>query len=208
MDNGDYASMVDIEDPTSSVSDNSRGTRTQESIVDGTWCQHVSSIYIQTIAGGGVEVGYLIGWSSCPGYTNTWYAQPTVFYYAFKNSDTGHAHPICKVFASKNPSPGSFPTFEVSDTNHDGIWDPKFNGVKLESVNLDFSSGLNVESIERGACKDSGYASYPQGEEYHDGNFWSIFDNLAENRDDDDDWDWSFPQVNFGKTVHVHTTTC
>jgi hypothetical protein len=171
--NGDYGQVAGIEDPNSSVSDDSRGTFSANHIAAGpTNCQRISSIYVfSPDFSGDFEFGWVLGWSNC---SQTSYVHPHLFYWAHTQSGTS----TCKVWSSPTPTEGNDDAMRVSDTNANTYWGSYFLGNALQpnGVNMDFSRGWSIVGMERGASSDSGYAKWSELQEYHDGNGWSYWD--------------------------------
>lgn len=200
MDKGDYGQVLGIEQPGQSFSDNSRGTRSSMKINKGAWCQRVSSISIYRSGGGGYfEFGYVIGYSTCSGYTGTFRSKPTLFYWSVTNA--GRVR--CKVWGQKHPIPGQYDRFQVSDVNANTYWGSYWKGNALQpnGVSMDFADGLNLINMERGHIKDSGNARFNSLTEYHDGNGWSRFDNLRRDSDSDPDYHLDVVDEHTGRMI-------
>lgn len=195
--NGDYGTVSAVEDPNNSTSNNVRGTIASEYIPAGpTDCQRVSSVYVQTAVGSGMEFGAVVGYSNCSGST---YAHAHLFYWA-QYSNGAHS---CRVF-SQLPNEGAYDTMQVSDTNANSNWGVAWNSTNLvsDSINMDFTQGYSLTGMERGGSTDSGYARWVNLQEYHDGNGWSLWDNASLNSDTDPAYHYS--RVNAYTVASVH----
>jgi len=185
LDGGDYGTVGMTQVDAAAVT--SRGTRSSVRVISPstTDCQHVASVYIDN-GRGGFEFGYVIGYSQCPGYTNHFYIHPHRFWWAYKSNG---ALVGCRVFAGNLPE-ASYQTFRASDTDADYYWGAWYNGSNLtpNGVPLDFHEGVNVAAMERATSSDPGYARFNAMSEYHDGNAWSVWDDLSSAGDNDPDY--------------------
>jgi hypothetical protein len=195
--NGDYGTIAGVEDPSDSTSDDIRGTRSDVQTPAGpTSCQRISSVYVQTAAGGGFEFGWVIGYSNCSGST---YAHPHLFYwgqYANGTHTCGMLSPV--------PSEGTTHSMRVSDTDGNTYWGAYYQGTQLQpnGVNMDFAKGFSIVAMERGGSNDSGAARWNNLEEYHDGNAWTNWDNASNGGDYDPAY--HFNRVNAYTVAVVH----
>jgi hypothetical protein len=149
-------------------------------------CQHISSIHVWN-GTGGIEFGYVIGYSNCPGYTGTYYHDPKPFYFAFNSSGFFVG---CRVWTGRSLEQASLQTFRVSDTNGNYHWGSWLDGEELQpdGVMLDFNQGKNGLGMERGNPGDDGFSRFEKVSEYHPnspGDGWSRLDDLRLLRDTD-----------------------
>lgn len=174
--NPEYGNLLSVEDVYATQSDDSRGTRSNVWIVDGAQCQRISSIYIQPPAGGGYEFGYLVGYSSCAGYTGKFYSEPVLFFTSF----TSNGQKQCAVWQHRDVVPGQYDYLRASDVDGNTYWGGYFNGFEMQpnGVNLDFAKGFNYAGAEQGDANDNGFARFNDLDEYHDGNGWSNWDDF------------------------------
>jgi hypothetical protein len=169
------------------------GTRSDVRIINGNGvdCQHVSSIYTWN-GSGGFEVGYLIGFSNCPGHTGRYFTHPKKFYWAVSSQGTFEG---CNVWEGTSLPEDTFQTFRGSDINANKRWGFYYNGTELQpdGIALDFSSGVNGWGMERGDRTDDGYARFNELSEYHTNTpgGWSHWDDQRLIVDRDPDFDYS-----------------
>ena len=164
----------------------SRGTRSDVRVIDGAGvdCQHISSIFAWN-GSGGFEVGYVIGYSNCPGHTGQFFVNPKKMYWAFNSQGTFVG---CNVWEGASLPEATFQTFQGSDSNANGYWGFWYNGTNLQpnGVLLDFNSAMNGWGMERGDSSDDGYARFNELSEYHDNTpGWSRWDDQRLNSDSD-----------------------
>lgn len=168
----------------------SRGTRADVRVIvnDDVVCQHISSLFVWS-GRGGAEFGYVLGYSNCSGYTGTFYTNAKPFIYVRTAAGTQQG---CKVFTGRNLTQGSYQTMRISDINADYRWGPWLNGEELlpgtAGYLLDFNEGMNGFGMERGNAPDPGYSRNNDLEEYHDGNNWSLWDDVRLNGANDPDY--------------------
>ena len=180
------------------VDDNpSRGTRGDVRVVanDNVHCQHVNSVFAWN-GNGGFEFGYVVGYSNCAGYRNTFYSAPRPFWWAY-NSQGGYVG--CGVFTGRSLAQAQFDTFRASDTNGNGEWGSWINGIELQpgGILLDFSTAANGFGMERGNGGDEGYSRFEDLSEYHVSNGWTHWDDLRLNGPTgDSDPDYNLNEIN------------
>lgn len=178
----DYGSIANVEGGTATATSN--GTRSTVWVGSGpTNCQRISSVYVQD-APAGIELGWVLGYSTCTGLT---YTQPTMFW-GYRTS-SGAAN--CGVWSARKPSTNQFHVLEVSDTNKNTVWGMYLDGTSLagSGINLDFAQGISFTGMERGSSADSGDARWYELNEYHQGNGWTRWDSPY-GSDHDPQWNW------------------
>jgi hypothetical protein len=165
----------------------SRGTRADVRVTDsvGIGCQHVSPIFLWN-GNGGVEFGWLVGYSNCTGYKGVFYTKPKPFFWVRDSTGTLQ---WCKVWTGTNLPTQAYQSMRVSDVNADYVWGPWLNGQELlpgsQGVLLDFSQGSNGFGMERGDSGDNGYTRNNALSEYHDNGGWSPWDDVRPLSDND-----------------------
>jgi hypothetical protein len=60
---------------------------------------------------------------------------------------------------------------------------------------LDFNRGIGVVNMERGHWDDLGYARFDDIHEYHDGNGWSLTDDMQVWYDHDNGYNFTAPNA-------------
>lgn len=176
-------------------------------VVQGASCQRVSSVAV-LVPGtpGGFEFGYLIGWwgnLNCAGVDeNHFYQRPTLFALGI---DTDGDY-YCLFWENRHPTEAQYDYFRASDTNKNSYWGGFWNGTEQnpDGFNMDFSAGVAVVNMERGAASDSGYARFDYIEEFHyQGNLWTYTDDLRRgNENHDPDYHIEFPNQHTAKMLH------
>lgn len=198
MSGTEYA-VATIEDPSSSVSNDSRGTISNMLAASGpTPCQRVSSVYVYSNGyTGWAEFGWVIGYSNCDGNT---YNGPRAFMWVHM-AGVGQ---WCDVLAAAPLAQGQWDTFRTSDTNADTKWDFFLNGTNQlpGGRDLDFAKGWSTAGRERHAA-DSGRARWHNLSEFHDGNGWSSWDDAEPHFDNDPDYYHQRLDANDVDSTHV-----
>jgi hypothetical protein len=152
-----------------------------------TACQRVSSISLTSVGGGLLEVGWITG-EVDSSYCNIQAVSRATMFIVWRN-EGGLYH--CFV-TSNRPSGGTFHNFKLSDENANSWWGAWLDGNSLtpNGIDLNFTQGFNLVSMERGMPADSGSAKWISIQEFHDGNQWTYWDNAtrADLVPDDPDW--------------------
>lgn len=178
----------------------SRGTRADLLIpANPPWCQRISSVYIQSGAGGAVEFGMLEGWSNCAGFTNIWFSAPVPFYTA--SSYKGYNF-RCFVFTSQALNGGGTDSFRVSDIGDSGWFHTLLNGSDLfAGVQVNWGVGYNAWGLERGDVQDVCLERATSISEYHSSDGWTLTDAFARVFDHDPDCHYNNLNVHAGEVA-------
>lgn len=171
------------------------GTKADVKILATGECQIVDSVYVRSGLGG-IEVGYLSGWSNCPGYTSQFYATPVMFFWAIESNGS---FADCQVYPTIHPTTGSDPEFMAANGDHDNYWRVYLDGDSLElnGVYLSFTSGYGLIGQERGDSTDPGLGRFHEIQEMGSLGSWSRWDYGSTYLDTDPDYSnwWQYPYV-------------
>lgn len=192
----DYG-QIQAEERDGTTANDLRGLRSDVWVASGAECQRVSSVYVFSPTHNGFyEFGYVVGWSTCSG---NHYSNATVFSVWKPNSGSGD----CTVWGGTHPSSGVFHHFRGSDVNANTHWGGYLDGTAFQpdGVDLDFARGFGGVNTERGHPDDSGFAEFDNIEEYHDGNGWTVTNDLDQVVDIDPDYHLSIVNNHHVKMV-------
>jgi hypothetical protein len=185
----DYG-QIDAEERDGSTADDLRGLRSDVWVATSSECQRISSVFVFSPTHNGVyEFGWFRGWwgtDPCSGVDHGhFYVNATVFSVWEPNSGSGG----CTVWGDNHPT-STFHLFRGSDIDANTYWGGYLDGVALQpnGVNLDFARGYGGVNMERGHPDDSGFAEFDNINEYHDGNGWTVTNNLDQTFDNDPDF--------------------
>lgn len=179
-----------------------RGVPADEWIVSAVNCQRISSVWIEETVNhnGYFQFGYVVDWSNGD---RAWHSEPTLF------ASWSKASAIlarCRMWPTIHPATGQTDNFRASDVNGDFVWGGRWNGTEMQpgsqGITLDFTTGLGVINVERGADNDDGYSHFTNVDENHPGDGWTNFDDLDRKSNTNPDCHLSITEPNEGEVVH------
>lgn len=163
---------------------------------DGTQCNHVSSLAVLN-AGGVVEFGWDLGWSSSDGNLYTGPGACNDQYFSTDPHLLMAWVPIGGGYHCWNGDallPGMFDAFWIHDTNQNTVWDADFiSGPAVMSADVNFSTGEPITNGERhNRSDDTAHAEFKalSQQYYWDGSTWFDFLNSSQYADSDPDYNW------------------
>ncbi len=117
-------------------------------------------------------------------------------------SDDGDGATIhYRIFPGLNIGAGVYRHFRLSDINGNTVYGGYIDADEKMVVNTTFSQGVGLTNGERDNPTDSAYSSFKDLDEYHDGNGWSNWDNVARFADTDPNFDFQRLAPNWNRVA-------